>query len=150
MKLPLTIIMIIASINNLFSQSKPNKKDDLFQRFDRYDKEAAKKAKYDFFQIRYDEDLKPYIEVSYLNESDKTITTFSSYYDYTLNDKQFRSKKIIHQIIKPHQTRKFIVKISDEQLAYYHKPTDFSMQKFVFNNIRYSDGSLKDVFIMLP
>jgi hypothetical protein len=94
MKLPLTIIMIIASINNLFSQSKPNKKDDLFQRFDRYDKEAAKKAKYDFFQIRYDEDLKPYIEVSYLNESDKTITTFSSYYDYTLNDKQFRSKKL--------------------------------------------------------
>jgi len=149
MKITCLIIFQLLIYTSLFSQQKTKATGDLFQKLDRAEKEMAETAKYDYYRVRYDENMKPYLEVSYRNDSQKTLTTFSAYYDYLLNEKEFRSKQLIQQKIKPHQLKKFKVEISDELLKYYHKPTDFLMKQFVFNNLRYSDGSLKDVYIIL-
>ncbi len=100
------------------------------------------------YTVGYDINLKPYIEITFLNKSSsKTVTTFRFDYEYKMSGIDYASSRTLYERIKPKTKAKFKLKLSDSECKSYTTPTDFEFQKLELKSIRYSDGSDVDYII---
>ncbi|MES2062719.1 MAG: hypothetical protein V4456_12415 [Bacteroidota bacterium] len=140
------VVLLSLSVNILYSQNKAKASksggSDIFEFLENAKKDMG-------YTVKYDSNFKPYYECVLLNKSSKkTITTLIITCDYGVNGKYYYRTENLHKVIKPKSRGTFNIVFSDALLKNYHAPADFETKKIEISNIRYSDGSIEDTYIV--
>jgi hypothetical protein len=145
---PLSLLIILICCFNLsYSQALKTKSSSLSD-FNKSLSELAKMEQADNYSLKFDEQLRPYIEIHFLNNLPfkKVITTFLFEFDYEIQGVNYLCNKTIKRIIKPGSQAKINITFDDEELKSYSQPSDIKIDndKFLFTikSIRFADGTI--------
>lgn len=113
-------------------------------------KNLSKDKKTFHYVLKFDNDLKPYIEIRVTNNlSDKkTITAIKFNYYYSIGQhytvgKSYTNSSIVRKKISPNSMAIMKLVLSNEELKDYGQPSDIELNKVEIVTIRYIDGSIR-------
>jgi hypothetical protein len=153
MKYLILILTLICVVNLSHSQGRLNKQDtfDLNKAITRLEY-----GKRDFnYSLKFDEKLKPYIEIHFLNNlpAKKTITTFLFEFAYEVQGVNYVCNKTIQRVVRPGNATRINIIFNDEELKSYGRPSDIRIldDKFFFTvkSIRFADGTISEIPILI-
>ena len=150
MKFLFISLIIFSSINFCFSQSiqkvkSKNETFDLDAALNKGYKDELDKKTTASYHIKFNYDMKPYLEISFANKSKiKKSSTILFKIEYYIDNIGFIESKTIYKTIAPNSIAKFPLKLTDDELRSYRQPSDFMVKSLRLISIRYSDGSVSN------